>query len=75
MWVFNIELIKILSLENNLFVFWLSWIPLLFLVKLLYDELESEEISLLGCTVITDLATNHPGENHGNLILLNCVQF
>ena len=38
----------------------------LFLVKLLYDELESEEISLLGCTVISDLATNHPGEKHEN---------
>ena len=32
-------------------------------VKFLYNELESEEVSYVGCTAVADLAANHPGIN------------
>jgi CDP-glycerol glycerophosphotransferase (TagB/SpsB family) len=30
-------------------------------VKFLYNELESEEVSYVGCNAVSDLAANHPG--------------
>ena len=62
---FFISFLYFLSHTNNKHPYHLNII----LVKFLYNELESEEVSYVGCNAVSDLAANHPGKHCYSLLL------